>query len=58
MKRQKKEKDYWDEYKNYNLDSNSDKLDQNKHSLDPLNSDNKKEDVMENSEKKRVCIKV
>lgn len=52
MRRQKKQKDYWDEYEDYNLDLSSDKSNCDKFSLDSLSFDKKKEDVIEENEKK------
>lgn len=48
---QRKKKDYWDEYEEYNLDSSLDESDCDKLSLDSLSSDDKKEVMIEDSRK-------
>lgn len=43
MKKQREEKDYWDEYEDYSLDFSSNKLEYNGSSLDLPSSNEKKE---------------
>lgn len=52
MRIQREKKGYWDKYENYSLDLSSDELDCNEPSLNSLNFNDKKEDVIEGSRKK------
>lgn len=56
LRRQKEEGDYWDKYKNFSLDSSSEKLDDNKFGLDQAAFDEEKEKVREKNKKKEdIC---
>lgn len=51
MKKQRERKDYWNEYKDYNLESSSDKSDYDEPSPDLPHSDKEKEEVTKNDRK-------
>lgn len=57
LRRQKKQKNYWDEYEDYSLNSISDESNCDELSLDLLNSNDKKEVVIEESGKEEGTCK-
>ena len=52
LRRQREEKDYWDEYKNFSLDSSSEESDGNESSPDQPNS-NREEKIIKNSKRRK-----
>lgn len=52
MRKQREEKDYWDEYEDFSLNSSSKNSDSSKSNLHQPNSDEKKE-VIKNSKNKK-----
>lgn len=52
MRKQKEEKDYWDEYEDFSLDFGSKKLDGNKSSSDQPSSNRKEEEVIKDNIRK------
>lgn len=54
LKRQRQEKNYWDEYENYNSESSSNKSDCNKPSPDKPSSDEEEEEVIKDNGREKV----
>lgn len=57
MRRLRQEEDYWNEYKDYNLESSSDESNCNKPSLDELSSDKEKKEMIRDNEREKITHK-
>lgn len=57
MRKQKKQEDYWDKYKDYNLNLSLNKSDCNEFGLDLFSFNNEKKVIIKNSKEKKGTYK-